>query len=183
MLVKAQNFSWGAGSKKHNAQTHPDFVKVSTDALTKYTVFDAGIICSVRTKAEQAELVRTGASQTMASSHIPKLVKVIRTNMAESRKERLLGKVKLSHAQDFIMFDENGNKTWKAEYFYAFAEAMRISAVKNDIPVVWGGCWKDLRTITCIKSAVDNYVARKRKQGKKPFLDLGHFHLAVSKYK
>jgi peptidoglycan L-alanyl-D-glutamate endopeptidase CwlK len=48
---------------------HPDMVKCVKSAI-EYTKVDFGVICGMRTEAEQRELVDKGASQTMASKHL-----------------------------------------------------------------------------------------------------------------
>ena len=47
---------------------HPDMVKCVTSAIN-YSKVDFGVICGMRTEAEQKELVAKGASKTMKSKH------------------------------------------------------------------------------------------------------------------
>ena len=48
---------------------HENLISVVKEAIT-LTKVDFGVICGVRTKSEQAELVSKGASQTMNSLHL-----------------------------------------------------------------------------------------------------------------
>ena len=52
---------------------HPDMVKCVTSAI-EWSKVDFGVICGTRTKSQQAELVKSGASQTMNSKHLPQEV-------------------------------------------------------------------------------------------------------------
>ena len=48
---------------------HPDMVKCVTSAIN-YSKVDFGVICGMRSEAEQRELVQKGASKTMKSKHL-----------------------------------------------------------------------------------------------------------------
>ena len=173
-------FAWGKGSKRVFNEVHPDMVFVSTKALTEFSTVDVGAICGSRTVAEQRLRVKTKASRTMASNHIPRRYKPELARTKPQARYKLMAKV--SHATDFMAFTPKGKGTWESAYYYAFAEAQRLAAVKYDIPLVWGGCWKDLRTVISIKDAVDAYVEDCVRKGKSPFLDIGHYHLKKAAY-
>ena len=49
---------------------HEDLISIVKEAI-EHTKVDFGVICGCRTKAEQAELVKKGASTTMNSRHLP----------------------------------------------------------------------------------------------------------------
>ena len=49
---------------------HESLVNIVKEAI-QVTKVDFGVICGTRTKAEQAELVKKGASKTMNSRHLP----------------------------------------------------------------------------------------------------------------
>ena len=49
---------------------HDDLISIVKEAITLSKV-DFGVICGVRTKSEQADLVKSGASKTMNSRHLP----------------------------------------------------------------------------------------------------------------
>ena len=49
---------------------HESLVNIVKEAIQVSKV-DFGVICGTRTKSEQAELVKKGASKTMNSRHLP----------------------------------------------------------------------------------------------------------------
>ena len=169
-------FNWGKASKAHLKMGHPDLAFLFTKVLKEFAIFDFGIIESVRTREEQRKNIESGASRTMTTRHYATQVILdkIRTKL-RVKDPASIGK--RAHAFDIQCFDENGQPTWDYEYFLSTAESMRHAAIKYDIPIVWGGCWKDLRKVKSISAEVDKYVARMKKKGKEPFIDAGHYHL------
>lgn len=175
------NFKIGRSTAGHLKQIHDDLDFAFRKALKLYSTVDMGIHSSARTLAEQKKLKATGKSQTLRSRHI--VVTPVNPPMyprANSKNKDGFDSP-VSHAIDVLAY-VNGKSTWKAEHYYAFAEAMRLVAVKHDIAIRWGGCWKDLRKVTSIHSAVEEYIASCKKRGKRPFLDIGHFELHILAY-
>lgn len=154
-----------AGAKKSN-----DFVLSSTsiarlngvdDRLVRVvkralelSTQDFAVLEGLRTKEHQRELVRKGASQTMNSNHIT------------------------GRAVDLVPIVD-GKVSWDWRYYYPIAEAMRKAAKELGIQVKWGGSWEVLNTTDApTTKLVENYVATRRKQGRKAFTDGPHFELA-----
>lgn len=119
----------------------------------KYTTQDFEVIEGLRTKERQRQLVNSGASQTMKSKHID-------------------GK-----AVDLTPLI-NGNISWDWKYFYPIAEAMRKAAKELNVKIRWGGAWAVLNdTSKPTTELVKDYIAERRKLGKKAFTDGPHFEL------
>jgi peptidoglycan L-alanyl-D-glutamate endopeptidase CwlK len=115
------------------------------------------VIEGYRTERRQAELVRAGASKTMASRHIT------------------------GHAVDLAPIVD-GTVRWDWPLYYHIAAAMRYAAVALDVPVRWGGVWdtplRDLpETAVDIEGAQAAYVERCRAKGQRAFLDGPHFEI------
>lgn len=96
---------------------HPDLVRLVERALELTTV-DFVVWDGMRTKAEQEEYVKTGASKTMDSRHLFGL------------------------AVDLVPFV--GKPRWEWPLCYQVAEAVRAAANELGQPVVWGGMWARL---------------------------------------
>lgn len=96
---------------------HPDLIRLVERAL-ELTAVDFIVWDGMRTEAEQAEYVRTGASKTMDSRHLHGL------------------------AVDLVPFV--GKPRWEWPLCYQVAEAVRQAADELKQPVVWGGMWARL---------------------------------------
>ena len=61
---------------------------------------------------------------------------------------------------------------------------MRVAANENDIPIRWGGDWDVIfsETDAAPVDIAADYVARRRKAGKRLFSDGPHFELPKSVY-
>lgn len=131
---------------------NPDLVRIVERAIGLSTV-DFGVAAGRRTEAEQRRLVEKGASQTMESRHLT------------------------GDAVDLYAW-VNGGVSWEEPWYYDIAQAIRQAAVDaGGVHVRWGACWARLDLIADPRSAVDDYVDRCRGEGRRPFLDLGHFEL------
>lgn len=151
--TKDKNFVFSDTSLKRLNGVDDRLVKVVKLALQK-SKQDFAVLEGVRTKERQAQLVKKGASQTMNSKHI------------------------IGHAVDLVPI-VNGEVSWDWKYYYPIAEAMREAAKELGINIRWGGAWQTLNSSTLpTTKLVENYVATKRKQGKKAFTDGPHFELA-----
>lgn len=152
-------FNLGTKSRQRLAGVHPDLVKVTSLAIG-LSIQDFTVLQGLRTKAQQAEYVRTGASQTMNSRHLP-------------------GADGYGHAVDLAAWVAGGVR-WEWPLYLPIADAMRRAAIQTGIPIRWGGGWfllNDLPSATAIKRATDAYVASRRAQRRKAFLDGPHFEL------
>lgn len=130
-------------------------LQMVADKALSLTEVDFGVICGMRTAEEQAELRRIGASQVKRSKH-----------------------------QDGLAIDVaafvGSQLHWELPFYFKIADAFRLASIELKIPVRWGGAWH--RQITSAKNTscsqlCDDYVAMRRKQGRKPFIDAGHFEL------
>ena len=132
----------------------PKLVKVVLRAI-EITEVDFGVVCGLRTVAEQKALVAKGASQTMKSKHIE-------------------GK-----AVDLMAYID-GRASWELNLYDNIADAMRKAAIEQGVKIRWGGAWQvgDIREWKgTMQSAMDQYVDQRRKAGKSAFIDGPHFEL------
>jgi peptidoglycan L-alanyl-D-glutamate endopeptidase CwlK len=102
---------------------HPDLVKVVYRAL-ELTPTDFAVTYGLRTPEEQKLLVAAGKSKTMNSRHLT------------------------GHAVDltpYITKDKrfSDGRTVDRPYFINVATAMKESGKELDIPLEWGGDWKE----------------------------------------
>jgi peptidoglycan L-alanyl-D-glutamate endopeptidase CwlK len=105
---------------------HPDLVAVcrAVDA-----VWPGGflVIHGLRTHAEEAALVASGASTTMHSRHLPNTHG-------------------FACAIDFAAL-ENGHVTWDAKAYTPIALHFKAEGLKLKTPVEWGGDWKTFKDL------------------------------------
>jgi len=148
---------------KHSLQelegVHPRLIAVverSIQLTTQdYTVFDG-----LRFLAEQKIYVETGVSQTLDSKHLPQLDGY-------------------GHAVDLIPYI-NGKLRWEIVPMYPIALSMRQAAEELGAKIRWGGCWQVLTgTTDNPKLMVEEYIDRRRRQGRDPFVDGPHFELVI----
>ncbi|MGF1688350.1 M15 family metallopeptidase [Photobacterium japonica] len=118
---------------------------------------DFTVIEVLRTREKQEVLVADGASKTMNSRHLT------------------------GHAVDLGAW-VNGSVRWDWEHYFKIAKAMQQAAIEYNVRIVWGGCWECINDAGDLKAAQERYIARKKKQGKKPFLDGPHFELTRADY-
>ena len=91
---------------------HPDMVKCVKSAI-EWTKVDFGVICGLRTEAEQRELVDKGASQTMASKHLEGL------------------------AVDLMAY-VGSRASWELNLYDDIADAMAQATKTHNVPIKWG---------------------------------------------
>lgn len=127
---------------------------VVCDAISQTTI-DFGVIQGLRTVAQQKKYVAAGASQTMQSKHLT------------------------GDAVD-VMAYIGSRGSWEADLYPKIADAFKEAATRQCVKIRWGGAWnvEDIRSWSgTMEEAMNAYVEERRKQGEKPFLDLGHFEL------
>ena len=126
----------------------------------KTTKIDFGVTCGLRTKSEQAELVKKGASQTMNSRHLPQ----------ES--------TGTSHAVDLVAYI-SGRVSWELNLYDDIADAMKDAAIKEGKPIRWGAAWhKPLNEWDgSAEDLMNQYIDLRRSEGRRPFIDAPHFEL------
>ena len=132
-----------------------DMVRVVKKAI-ELTKVDFGVICGLRTVEEQEELVAKGASQTMKSKHIDGL------------------------AVDLMAY-LGGRASWELNLYDDIADAMKDAAKLEDVPVRWGAAWHINDIAACnmtMEAAMNDYIDRRRAEGRRPFIDGPHFELS-----
>jgi peptidoglycan L-alanyl-D-glutamate endopeptidase CwlK len=141
---------------------HESLVSIVKEAIT-LTKVDFGVICGTRTKTEQAELVKKGASKTMNSRHLP---------------QASTGK---SHAVDLMAY-VGSRASWELNLYDDIADAIKAAAVIQGHPVTWGGAWhKQLNDWDgSSEDLMNEYIDTRRSQGRKPFIDGPHFQLEIN---
>jgi len=145
-------------SLKELTGVHDDLVSVIRRAA-ELSAQEFAIHDGIRTLEEQKELVRSGASQTLDSRHLT------------------------GHAVDFVPVI-NGKLRWEWDPIYRIADAVRTAAKELEIPLRWGGAWDIDFTSSNdhTEDLVADYSARRKRAGKKVFLDGPHYELPKAKY-
>jgi len=144
-------------SKKSEAKlvgVKPVLVRVVRRAI-EITAIDFGVICGLRTPAEQRRLVAAGASQTMKSKHLT------------------------GNAVDLMAYIGR-RASWELNLYDDIAEAMRQAAIMENAKICWGAAWHipDIRLFHGpMSQAMAQYIALRRSQGKRPFIDGPHFQV------
>lgn len=109
----------GTVSKNNLKGVHPDLVKVVEKAIT-LTEIDFRVTEGLRSKTRQIELVNKGASKTLNSRHIT------------------------GHAVDVVALI-GGSVRWDWPLYDKIAKAFKQAAKELNIPIVWGGDWKNFK--------------------------------------
>lgn len=112
-------FVLGTVSKKNLSGVHPDLVKIVEKAI-KLSEVDFRVTEGIRSRQRQIELVKKGASQTLASRHIT------------------------GHAVDVVALIE-GQIRWDWPLYDKIAKAFKQASKELNIPIVWGGDWKSFK--------------------------------------
>ena len=146
LSTKSQDRLKGVNSK---------LVKVVKRAI-KETKVDFGVICGLRTLAEQKALVEKGASQTLKSKHIDGL------------------------AVDLMAY-VGGRASWELNLYDDIADAMKEAAKLENVSVRWGAAWHVSNiadTNHSMDEVMNQYIDLRRSQGRRPFIDGPHFELS-----
>ena len=133
---------------------HPDLVYSVKDAIGMSKI-DFGVICGMRTEAEQRELVDKGASQTMASKHLT------------------------GHAVDLMAY-VGSRASWELNLYDDIADAMAQAAKTHNVAIKWGAAWSIgniAQWNSSMEGAMNSYIDLRRSQGRRPFIDGPHFEL------
>ena len=121
-----------------------------------YTNVDFGVTEGLRTVERQRELVAKGASQTMQSNHIT------------------------GRAVDVVAYI--GDRiSWEATLYDNIADAVKMAAQELGVSIRWGAAWQVDNIAEydgTMQNATDEYVALRRSQGRRPFMDYPHFELS-----
>lgn len=122
------------------------------------TKVDFGVICGLRTEAEQRALVARGASQTMKSKHLE------------------------GNAVDLMAY-VGSRASWELSLYDEIADAMAESALSLGVKMRWGAAWSvdDIAEWhergKSMEAAMNSYIDLRRSQGRRPFIDGPHFEL------
>ncbi len=151
-------YKLGKKSLKELNGVHSDLIAVVSLAIA-ITPQDFSVHDGIRTLKEQKQLVKSGASKTLKSRHLT------------------------GYAVDLVPYI-NGKLRWEWEPIYQIAEAVRTAAEELNISIRWGGAWDILLTSTNepTEDIVFDYVARRRNEGKRAFIDGPHYELPKSEY-
>lgn len=120
------------------------------------TSVDFGVVCGLRTEAEQIALFEKGASQ-------------VRTGGTHVQ----------GRAVDLMAYiGDRGS--WELNLYDNIADAMKQAAIEMNVGIRWGAAWTvpDIRLWTgTMEEAMNSYIDTRRKQGQRPFIDAPHFEL------
>jgi peptidoglycan L-alanyl-D-glutamate endopeptidase CwlK len=139
---------------------HDDLISIVKEAITLSKV-DFGVICGVRTKSQQADLVKSGASKTMNSRHLP---------------QESTGK---SHAVDLMAY-VGSRASWELNLYDDIADAMKQAAKTHGVKIRWGAAWhidNFAEYEGSAEDAMNSYIDLRRSEGRRPFIDGPHFEL------
>ena len=148
------SFTLSQRSLNNLTGVQPALVAVVKRAI-ELTKVDFGVIEGVRTATRQAELVASGASQTMNSRHLT------------------------GHAVDLMAYIGD-RASWELKLYDDIADAMKAAAIELNTPIRWGAAWsvKDIRKwYGTMEGAMNSYIDECRKAGRRPFIDGPHFDL------
>ena len=158
----------GARSCAELEGVHPDLVKVVECAI-KISNQDFSVHDGMRSRAEQKRYFARGVSKTLKSKHLKQ-------------------PDGYGHAVDLVPYI-NGKLRWEWGPIYEITCAVHRAANELGVQLRWGGVWdrvfNDLSagSATAAKRAVDAYVVRRRKVGRRVFIDGPHFELHRSHFK
>lgn len=157
-LPKKTKYKLSDASSTKLKTVKPDLQKVVKRAIT-ITPFDFSVGEGKRSIARQRQLVASGASQTMQSKHLT------------------------GDAVDLFAYI-GGGVSWDVEKYYVhIATAMAKAAKIEGVAIKWGAAWTegDIRQYADDPDAgnviMNRYAAKRRAQGRKPFIDAVHFEL------
>ena len=112
-------FTLGHRSKQRLKGVHPDLVNVVERAI-RITTVDFAVLEGLRTPERQKALVEAGASQTLNSRHLT------------------------GHAVDLGAW-VGDEVRWDWPLYHKIASAMKEAAKQVDVPIEWGGDWRNFR--------------------------------------
>ena len=133
---------------------HDDMVRVVKKAID-LTKVDFGVICGLRTQEEQDALLAKGATQTKTSKHMT------------------------GDAVDLMAY-VGSRASWELNLYDDIADAMKQAAKNNNVKIRWGAAWhidNFAEYEGTAEDAMNDYIALRRSQGRRPFIDGPHFEL------
>lgn len=140
-------------SYKNLQGVNPQLVELVEIAIID-TPIDFRVTDGLRSLSEQKHLVAIGASKTLDSKHLT------------------------GDAIDIVPWI-NGKPKWEWPLIYTLAEHIRSVAQELNVRLIWGALWGVAFTNTIKKpqDLVEAYVQRRRKVGRRVFLDGPHYEL------
>jgi len=132
----------------------PTLVKVVQRAI-ELTRVDFGVAEGLRSIETQRQYVAAGKSQTMNSKHLT------------------------GDAVDIVAYI-GSSISWELNLYDDIAQAFRVAAIENDLPLKWGAAWSvgDIRDYDgSMAEAMNDYIDLRRSQGRRPFIDAPHFEI------
>lgn len=154
-------YQLGKSSKLRLQGVDPRLVRCVERAI-QISTQDFSVHEGVRTLAVQREYVARGASQTMDSRHL--------------KQSDGYGK-----AVDLVPW-AGGMLRWEWPLIWPIAEAMRIACREQGLPIRYGAGWfrlDHMTSLAAVKRASDAYVASRKAQKRRAFLDGPHFEIPV----
>ena len=133
-----------------------DNMKLVVMKAITLTTIDFGVICGIRSQAEQEELVAKGASKTMKSRHLT------------------------GDAVDLMCY-LGSRGSWELNLYDDVADAMKQAAQDEGVGIRWGAAWQipDIREWDgTMEEAMNAYIDLRRSEGRRPFIDAPHFELS-----
>ncbi len=106
-------------SRQRLSHVHPDLKRVVERAI-ELTEVDFGVSEGLRSKRRQEELYKAGASKTMNSRHLT------------------------GHAVDLVAYVGH-DISWAWPLYTQISYAMKKAAAELEIPITWGGDWKEFK--------------------------------------
>jgi len=147
----------GHSSRNELDGVHPDLVAVVERAI-EITEQDFSVADGLRTVEEQRENVERGVSKTMNSKHLPQ-------------------DDGYGHAVDLVPYID-GKLQWEWQPIYVVARAMKQAAEELGVHLRWGGFWGQLDGDDRDPEQMrDEYIARRKRLGRRVFVDGPHYEL------
>jgi len=146
-------FKLGAKSARRLKDARADLAWTVKDALTNETPYDFSVTEVLRSRQKQRANIRAGVSWTMNTRHFKQDDGTV-------------------WAVDLIGWVDSASNSDES-VLIEIAEAMRRSARKIKMPLIWGGCWRDIAaTDQPLIEMVAEYRAAKGDDAK---VDMPHF--------
>ncbi len=155
------NFRFGSHSLRELELVRDDLVEVCHVSLSRSPV-DFGVHDGFRSAGDQRKLYNRGVSQLDGYTKISK------------HQVQADGFV---HAVDLVPWID-GRWQWDWSAIFEMAEVIIDVAREKNTQLRWGGCWQHVNPINASPDQmVQDYVKRKRAQGRRAFNDGPHWEL------
>lgn len=159
--ARLHEFAYGPRSLAELKGVEPRLVRVAERAIASSSSVDWAVHDGLRTLEQQREYVRTGVSTTLNSKHLVQ---------ADG----------YGHAVDLVPYVA-GKLRWEPGPLYEIARLMQLAAAAERVELTWGGVWDrqldELNAPGGLEAEVIAYGDRRRKAGRRVFIDLPHFEL------